>query len=595
MRKYLYTAFLLTLFVACSESEQVVQQPTVEELVIGAGYATTVQVDESRVTRATSDFTKNFDLFLYQTAPTTPIDMTSSAIFDAKYESSKYAVYSGSKKWYWDDIGGSTNGGYEAQITLLGIYPKGHVAITDDAVDNIDWRIKPDQSTVGDYGDSDLLVSNKIIDYTLTDQKSAPATLAFEHVLSQITIELVSGTGFTNDFTPENVTLLGLNTTATVAVTSTDIKAAATISNLSGIDLSGKDAITPYKEGTVTAGDVTTITYKAIVLPGQTIAKGTSLVEFTITVDQSKNSYTATMPDDGFGFVQGKNHKFTITVNKTGTTVSASLVPWDYDSADDINRTINIATGTGTVGSNDAKLVDGAKLYVNLDGQSGVYKFTKSPEKWTATTPLYLDHITPDPDGKLFAYAVLINEGVDTGYNVENIYTGESQAMTDYFTDLHFNSFTHPFSKINVIIKTNTAADDYVELSQIKKVELKGLREYASINLTSQVITYATTDAAPAFTAPVALKEAQITCSPVYVNPATIAAKALLLTVYHENGTVKNSYPLYNGNDALTFVANKQYTITVTLSKTEISDLGVTIKGWEDDGSTIGGGSTIDE
>ena len=75
--------------------------------------------------------------------------------------------------------------------------------------------------------------------------------------------------------------------------------------------------VTPYNEGT---------RYRAVIVP-QTVAAGSDLI--TVTVNGT--AYTL---KKGFTFVSGKQHTFTVTVNKTGSGINIGIGDWENDGTD---------------------------------------------------------------------------------------------------------------------------------------------------------------------------------------------------------------------------------------------------------------------
>ena len=113
-----------------------------------------------------------------------------------------------------------------------------------------------------------------------------------------------------NGFTAETLAA------ATKSVTIKNIKTAATINLATGV--------------ATATGDVTTVTpwnvgeyYRAMIVP-QTVADGTDL----ITVNVDGVDYTLA---SGATFVANKQHKFTVTVNKSAGGVDIGIGGWDTD------------------------------------------------------------------------------------------------------------------------------------------------------------------------------------------------------------------------------------------------------------------------
>ena len=164
------------------------------------------------------------------------------------------------------------------------------------------FSVQTDQSTETNYFASDFLWG-KAANVAPTAE---PVAITTNHSFSNILIYLEAGNGFTAE------TLAA----ATKSVTIKNIKTAATINLATGV--------------ATATGDVTTVTpwnvgeyYRAMIVP-QTVADGTDL----ITVNVDGVDYTLA---SGATFVANKQHKFTVTVNKSAGGVDIGIGGWDTD------------------------------------------------------------------------------------------------------------------------------------------------------------------------------------------------------------------------------------------------------------------------
>lgn len=164
------------------------------------------------------------------------------------------------------------------------------------------YSVKVDQSTEDNYWASDFLWG-KTSDVEPTAE---PVAITTKHVFSNILIYLEAGKGFTAE------TLAA----ATKSVKINNIKTAATINLATGAATATGNAttITPWNVGSY---------YRALIVP-QTVADGTAL----ITVNIDGTDYTLT---SGMTFVANKQHKFTVTVNKSSGGVDIGIGGWDTD------------------------------------------------------------------------------------------------------------------------------------------------------------------------------------------------------------------------------------------------------------------------
>lgn len=615
---YISILALLFLLGACSEADLGIKEETgKEELAINAGISTSVEV-ESRVTRANgASFTKPFDLFVNQTAPTGFIKHTK---FEAKYETNRFNVYSGTDRWYWDNKGGVT-----AKVNLLGVYPKNNMSVDNVFNTNgFDWSVKANQTADSDSVASDLLISKQVANYDLVTQKSSKANIEFHHVFSKLTFILKKGTGFKtdgSDFNP-SLTTVALQPTANVkiatdngAVTITPKGTAAAITpHLVSVDATTKEQI-----------------LAAIVVPGQTITKGSTFATVAIEINGSTNSYPINLPnesgDENIVFASGSNYAFEVTVNKTGAQVSATIVPWDSAPAT-VKKEINITVG-GNEALSNADIKVGASLYIKVSkgatptevsGLRSMTAYGKTANEWAALNPvLYWDDIPTSTN--TYANAILYNKSGNISTinnNPDDIYRGNSQALSSAVTYLRFENMVHPFSKLNIKIRTEQEVGDKVDLTKLTNIkfdkaiaQFKGIdMDMTSTNTGFQAITYRSntgaelSDVTPAITGTLHT-ETDVT-SPVrtyefydsktiYIKPGvTLSSGQELLRVFYVDGDIKNEYP-WKLASTITFAENTEYNIVITLKKTEIAKVGVTIKAWEKIKDPIGGEAGIDK
>ena len=167
------------------------------------------------------------------------------------------------------------------------------------------FSVMADQSVEANYWASDFLWGNAAsIEPT---ENAVPITT--NHVFSNILVYLEAGTGFTAD------DFANLNKSVKI----TNVKTNATINLATGIATAVGEA------ATVTAWNVGDY-YRAMIVP-QTVADDTSLI--TVTVDGV--DYTLA---SGMTFVANKQHKFTVTINKSSNGVNIGIGGWDTDDND---------------------------------------------------------------------------------------------------------------------------------------------------------------------------------------------------------------------------------------------------------------------
>lgn len=166
------------------------------------------------------------------------------------------------------------------------------------------FTVAADQSAESAFKASDFL-SARATNLVPTAQA---ISLGASHVMSRITIKLAAGNGFTAESLAQ----------ADIAVKIHAVKTKAEINLATGAvkATGGAVAVTPFRTEGV---------YKAIIVP-QSIAEG----DF-ITVTANGRDFTF---KKAFTFESGKNHQFTVTLNKTSNGVNVNINPWADDGTD---------------------------------------------------------------------------------------------------------------------------------------------------------------------------------------------------------------------------------------------------------------------
>ena len=168
------------------------------------------------------------------------------------------------------------------------------------------FAVATDQSAEGDFWDSDFLWG-KTANVSPT---SSAVPIVTNHSLSRILVDVVPGDGFA-----------GTWGNAAVSVKICDVKTSATIDLATGVaTATGENGeIVPL----AAAETGTTLSYKAMMIP-QVVADNSKLV--VVTVDGVDYIYRK-----GYEFKANTEHKFTVTVNKTGGSVDMSIGEWTID------------------------------------------------------------------------------------------------------------------------------------------------------------------------------------------------------------------------------------------------------------------------
>ena len=176
------------------------------------------------------------------------------------------------------------------------------------SIEAMPYSVKANQSQLSDYKSSVLMIGKTIG----VAPKLSPVRIGAKHVMSQITINLVVGTGFTN------ATLAA----AKISVKVNRLKTKATANLATGaVTAIGDDTdIIPFK--------VANNSYKAIVVP-QAVGEGN-----LITINVDGRDFNLPKTSNFTGFEAGKKHNFNVTLSKTSNGVNVNISKWEDDGND---------------------------------------------------------------------------------------------------------------------------------------------------------------------------------------------------------------------------------------------------------------------
>lgn len=194
---------------------------------------------------------------------------------------------------YWKD-----------RVTFVSFYCYSPYSEVTD-VESHAFTVAADQSDLASLKASDF-VWGKLENVTPTKER---LTVMTNHVMSTIRIFVEAGEGFTNEsLAASDIQVKVRNVKNEALVNLADGSVTATGSTVN---------MTPYCDNGF---------YRAVVVP-QTVADGTALIAITV-------NGTEYILKKGFTFVSGKRHKFTVTVNKTGSGVNVGIGDWEEDEED---------------------------------------------------------------------------------------------------------------------------------------------------------------------------------------------------------------------------------------------------------------------
>jgi hypothetical protein len=201
--------------------------------------------------------------------------------------------WTAAQEMYWPDK--------ETPADFYCYYPYGNPG----NVTEYPFTVNADQSSLNNYKASDFVWGKS----TAVAPTEDLINIATHHAMSNIHIYIKPGDGFTAESLAAaqvQVSVRNVKNCAYVNLSTGNVTATGSISQ-----------ITPYNEGEY---------YRAIVVP-QTVADGSQLIVVNVNgVDYALRK--------GFTFLSGKQHKFTVSVNKTGSGVNVGVGDWEVDTED---------------------------------------------------------------------------------------------------------------------------------------------------------------------------------------------------------------------------------------------------------------------
>lgn len=169
-------------------------------------------------------------------------------------------------------------------------------------VNMLSFAVNTDQSILTNYKSSDFLYGQT----RTVAPTSEPVEITTHHLMSNFVIVLVAGTGYRDaDIAGAVVTVKGVKTRADINLRDGSVS-----------PVGGTSQITPLKE---------TGQYRALLVPQE--LSNSRLVSIKL----GGNTYHLTQ---SIRFESGKQHKATITINKTGEGLNIGIGDWEVDEID---------------------------------------------------------------------------------------------------------------------------------------------------------------------------------------------------------------------------------------------------------------------
>ncbi|HBG41152.1 MAG TPA: hypothetical protein DDW85_07030 [Porphyromonadaceae bacterium] len=207
--------------------------------------------------------------------------------------------------WYRDD--------FATGDKIVAIFPAPNTVpgVVSDA-NTFNWNMNGKSNPIRE---NDVLVTNNGV----IKDRDANVDLTFNHVLSKVTVNIISGTGFA----PGDIT--GTNTT--VQLVGFDQEGTVNISTGGVTSTTNSQSFAPTS---ITANTGAALSYQALILP-QTKSSNPVLVKVTLNGIVYDAKWTGS-----FVFKPGEHHVLNITLAKTGLKLSAKIAEWGEGAKGDI-------------------------------------------------------------------------------------------------------------------------------------------------------------------------------------------------------------------------------------------------------------------
>ncbi len=519
---------------------------------------------------------------------------------------------------YWDDFSKSAVNEKNIRATNHGLqsyygycYNGGTPESLTEATGTLKWNAITAPASADDIQHTDLLWSaaQDMITYShasVKNGKTGTLSVPFTHAMSEFTVVLEAGNGFSNKALKNTtVTLHSMNSKGTfTAPTAT-------------VDGSAAADFTMYSPTPAEDADVKSRTYVAMTVPGTVLSTENTFLSIT---DAEGNNYTYNLTTANLetawatALAEGKtlpgyNYHLTITLNKSGVSVVASLTDWiTVEAAGEgiINFTADVKSHNIT-----NKLTEGNtfNLWMTAATEEPTYTASStrtaeytasgltlnSPIYWPNGTDTYYFRAEANYDGEKLTTlgegddATVVNQGQDRVWattaehkapNATKTYNS-GEAIAPRTGSVPFE-FKHVMSKVIINLTTppaeegaNEASTKHVDLTDAS-LSLSNVYSSGKLDIHTGAVT--ATGTPKAITATNSLNE--------FVVPQ--ATKDMVLTVTLKDGT-KYTFNLANAKvvkdgkattDPISlWEQGNVYTYTINISKQAVELLGY-VKDW---------------
>lgn len=326
MKKILLFAVLFCMFFACSKENV---EPIEEKIPLNISVGCQTKANDSQ-------FETNDKVGIYvvnysgDAAGTLAVSGNQVDNMRFTYENSSWSP---DEPTYWKDK--------NTKADLFAYYPyDGSLA----SVSAYPFSVMSDQSTEANFWGSDFLWGKA----TKMTPTSSAVPIQTNHLMSRIIVNIKPGSGFTNE------TWAAANKSVQI----TSVKTSATINLSTGISTEQGEVgtITPLETGE--NGNI--ISYMAMMVP-QTVANDSKLI--IVTVDGVNYIYR-----NGYTFSANTKHTFTITVNKSGSSVNVTIGEWEIDNND--NNGNAVEESVSPVREEDKRIHYYSSSQIELDNET---------------------------------------------------------------------------------------------------------------------------------------------------------------------------------------------------------------------------------
>lgn len=289
--KYLLIAAAATVFAACSNDENGVNEPT----PIRLSSSLTVLETRAGTDVQTSQFLsgEKVDVFISENVPGGGTATTTYAQ-PLVYTTGNGGALTPATQPYFPTSGNGVN--------IHAFYPSGTVLAYDDT--SVEFTVEADQSADADYKASDLMYGAPAANPV--SRTSNAVVLTFNHLLSKVTVTLKAGTG-SPSLDGAKVELLNVSP---------------------AVEFTPSTRALGTAKGTAT--DITVMTTTSTSLSGSAVIIPQTLGQQFVRVTLSDGGVLLGQLDDNTAPVLtgGNEYKYDITVNLTSLNISGTIVAW---------------------------------------------------------------------------------------------------------------------------------------------------------------------------------------------------------------------------------------------------------------------------